>query len=101
MSSNPAPSRNVDLDEVTQLVEQLERDLSRVRSGAVGVDTLRTEVEQLRRALAAEDAATSGDVHQGLHGVRERLATLSDDLVDDAVVGSDYLTRIARILGLG
>lgn len=91
--------RNVDLDEVTQLIEQLENDLSRVRSGSASVDTLRAEVEQLRRALAAD--ASTGDVHQGLHGVRDRLATLSDELVDDAVIGSDYLTRIARILGLG
>jgi len=97
---NPNPPRSVDLDEVTQLVEQLENDLSRVRTGSASVDTLRAEVEQLRRALSTSDAA-SGDVHQGLHGVRDRLATLSDELVDDAVIGSDYLTRIARILGLG
>lgn len=96
---NPNPPRNVDLDEVTQLVEQLENDLSRVRSGSASVDTLRTEVEQLRRALAAD--APAREVHRGLHGVRDRLASLSDDLVDDAVIGSDYLTRIARILGLG
>lgn len=94
------PSRSVDLDEVTQLIEQLENDLSRVRSGSASVETLRAEVEQLRSALATGDTA-SGDVHQGLHGVRDRLATLSDELVDDAVIGSDYLTRIARILGLG
>jgi len=96
---NPNPPRNVDLNEVTQLIEQLENDLSRVRSGSASVDTLRAEVEQLRRALAAD--APSGDVHQGLHGVRDRLSSLSDELVDDAVIGSDYLTRIARILGLG
>ena len=43
----------------------------------------------------------SGAVHQGLHGVRDRLTTLSDELVDDVMIGTDYLTRIARILGLG
>lgn len=99
MSPTPTPSPRVDLDEVSQLVEQLESDLSRVRSGGASVDTLRAEVEQLRRALAA-DAAT-GEVHQGLHGVRDRLASLSDELVDDAMIGTDYLARIARILGLG
>lgn len=99
MTPTPSSSPRVDLDEVSQLVEQLESDLSRVRSGSASVDTLRAEVEQLRRALATD--AASGDVHEGLHGVRDRLAKVSDELVDDAVIGGDYLARIARILGLG
>jgi hypothetical protein len=90
----------VDLDEVTHLVEQLERDLAQVRSGGASVDTLRSEVELLRRALAA-DEPSHGELHMGLHGVRERLSALSDELVGDAVKGSDYIARIARILGLG
>lgn len=85
---------------MSQLVEQLERDLARVRSGSASVETLRTEVEQLRGLLAASPAS-QGEVHEGLHGVRERLAALSDELVDDALKGSDYSARIARILGLG
>ncbi len=56
--------------------------------------------EQLRQALAAPEPS-HGDVHVGLHGVRDRLATLSDELVGDAMRGSDYIARIARILGLG
>jgi hypothetical protein len=40
-------------------------------------------------------------VHEGLHGVRERLSSVSDEVVADALKGSDYLARIARILGLG
>ena len=90
----------VDLDEVAQLVEQLERDLSRARSGGASVDTLRAEVEQLRLALAGPETS-HGAVHQGLHGVRERLSAVSDELVRDALKGSDYIARIARILGLG
>jgi hypothetical protein len=89
----------VDLDEVAHLVEQLERDLSRVRAGGGDVDTLRAEVEQLRQALAAD--AAPADVHQGLHGVRERLAAASDEIVKDAFKGGDYLARIGRMLGLG
>jgi len=96
---NAVPPR-VDLDEVAQLVEQLERDLSRARVGGATVDTLRAEVEQLRRALA-EPEASHGEVQEGLHGVRDRLSTVSDELVGDALKGSDYITRIGRILGLG
>jgi phage shock protein A len=88
----------VNLDEVSQLVEQLERDLARVKAGGADVDTLRAEVEQLRAALAAPDA--SAGVQQGLHGVRERLAAASDEVVVDAFKGSDYLARIGRLLGL-
>lgn len=97
---NPPQTQRVDLDEVAHLLEQLERDLARVRSGGAGVETLQTEVEQLRQALAAPEPS-HGDVHVGLHGVRDRLAALSDELVGDAMRGSDYIARIARILGLG
>lgn len=90
----------VDLDEVAQLVEQLERDLSRVRTGGASLDTLRAEVEQLRLALSGPETAHQ-EVHEGLHGVRERLSSVSDEVVADALKGSDYLARIARILGLG
>jgi hypothetical protein len=96
---NAVPPR-VDLDEVAQLVEQLERDLSRARVGGASVDTLRAEVEQLRSALAGPEASPR-EVQEGLHGVRDRLSTVSDELVGDALKGSDYITRIGRILGLG
>jgi hypothetical protein len=95
---NTAPER-VDLDDVARLVEQLERDLGQVRAGGASVDTLRTEVEQLRQALAAAEPS-HGELHRGLHGVRERLATLSDELFGDALKGSDYIARIGRLLGL-
>ncbi len=97
---NPRAPGPVDLDEVTHLVEQLERDLTQVRSGGASVDTLREEVELLRQALAA-DEPSHGELHRGLHGVRERLSALSGELVGDALKGSDYIARIARILGLG
>ena len=97
---NSSGSPRVNLDEVAHLVEQLEHDLSRVREGGASVDTLRMEVEQLRHALAAPDLS-HGEVHEGLHGVRNRLAAVSDEVVADALKGSDYLARIARLLGLG
>ena len=91
--------RTVDLDEVAQLVEQLERDLARARTGGASVETLQAEVEQLRTALAS-DAPSQAEVSQGLVGVRSRLQGLGDELETDALIGADYLTRIGRLLGL-
>ena len=96
--SNTVPER-VNLDDVTRLVEQLERDLAKVLAGGASVDTLRSEVEQLRSALSAPEPS-HGELNQGLHGVRDRLAALSDELFGDALKGSDYIARIGRILGL-
>jgi hypothetical protein len=92
--------RPVDLDEVAQLVEQLERDLERARTGGASVETLQAEVEQLRAALAS-DAPSQAAVSKGLAGVRGRLQGLGDELETDAFIGADYLTRIGRLLGLG
>jgi hypothetical protein len=91
--------RPVDLNAVSQLVEQLERDLDRARSGKGSVDVLRVEVEQLRRALAA-DAPSNEEVSRGLASVRSRLHDLGDELETDAMIGADYLRRIGRLLGL-
>ena len=96
--SNTVPER-VNLDDVARLVEQLDRDLAKVRAGGASVDTLRSEVEQLRSALSAPEPS-HGELNQGLHGVRDRLAALSDELFGDALKGSDYIARIGRILGL-
>jgi cell division septum initiation protein DivIVA len=91
--------RPVDLDAVAQLVEQLERDLARARTGGASVETLQAEVEQLRAALAA-GSPSSDDVSQSLVSVRSRLHDLGDELGKDAFIGADYLARIGRLLGL-
>ncbi len=93
-------SRTVNLDEVGELVDQLERDLAKARTGDASVDTLRAEVEQLRTALSAAEPSHD-DVQVGLHGVRARLDELGDELKSGALTGSDYLARIGRLLGLG
>ena len=91
--------RAVDLNEASQLVEQLERDLARARTGGASLETLQAEVEQLRQALAA-DTPSEADVSTGLANVRTRLSDLGDELETDALIGADYLTRIGRLLGL-
>lgn len=92
-------SRPVDLEAIAQLVAQLERDLQRARAGDASLETLRAEVEQLRSALTSD--AAPADVQQSLHGVRQRLHDLGDELMSEALTGTDYATRIGRLLGLG
>jgi len=94
------PARAVNLDEVAALVEQLERDLVKARSGGASVDVLRAEVEQLRAALSSAEPSHD-QVKIGLHGVRTRLDELGEDLKSGALAGTDYLARIGRLLGLG
>lgn len=89
---------SVDLDEAARLLDALERDLARVRQGSADVDALRAEVEQLRAVLRAGSAHE--DVHEGLHGIRALMHRIGDELRDDAFKGSDYATRIGRLLGL-
>ena len=98
--SAPIPARTVNLDEVAHLVEQLEHDLEKARTGGASVDTLRAEVEQLRAALSVAEPSHD-DVQESLHGVRTKLDELGDDLKSGALTGSDYLARIGRLLGLG
>lgn len=92
--------RTVNLDEVSQLVDQLERDLARAKSGDASVETLRAEVEQLRALLSAQ-SPSHDEVQQGLHGVRSQIDDLGDDLKKGAFAGGDYLARLGRMLGLG
>lgn len=93
MSRNETGKAGVDLDEVSRLVAALERDLEKVRSGAEDVDTLRSEVAQLREALDSS-APAHGEVHEGLHGIRALLQKAEDGMF------ADYVARIGRMLGM-
>lgn len=89
----------VDLGEVSRLVETLAQDLAKVREGSSDLDTLRSEVEQLRTALQATQR-NHADVHQGLSGIRSVLGRIEDEVLGDALTASDYIARIGRMLGM-
>jgi len=89
----------IDIDEVKRLVEALERDLDKVGEGSSGIETLRSEVDQLRGALRAAEPAHR-EVHSGLENVRNVLHRAGDELLDDAVKVGEYVTWIGRMLGL-
>lgn len=90
--------RKVDLEETTRLIDALERDLARLKTGQGGLDHLRADVEQLRAALAS--AQPHDELPGGLAGLREKLHAASDELLADAIKTGDYIARIGRLLGM-
>ena len=53
-------SQEIDLEKVGRLIEALELDLARVRSGSEDMKRLRDEVETLKNVLNSRSAATTG-----------------------------------------
>ena len=96
ITGNGGPT--VDLEETARLIDALEQDLARLKSGQGDLDHLRAGVEQLRAALTS--AQPHEEVHGGLAGLREKLHAASDELLDDAIRTGDYIARIGRLLGM-
>jgi hypothetical protein len=92
-------SDKVDLQEVSRLVVELERDLDKVRAGSAGVDTLRREVEQLR-AILDTPGSEGKEIHDGLQLIRARLHQVGEELQRDAIKVTDYITLVGRMLGM-
>lgn len=90
--------RTVDLEETARLIDALEQDLAQLERGRGGLDHLRTDVEQLRAALAS--AEPHEEVQGGLAGLREKLHAATDELLTDAIRTGDYIARIGRLLGM-
>ncbi len=98
MDNDGSNARKIDLEETARLVDALEQDLQRLKSGQGDLDMLRADVEQLRAALASPQPHE--DVSGGLAGLREKLHAATDELLTDAVRTGDYIARIGRLLGM-
>jgi len=99
MQSEQSGRKSIDLTEVAGLIEALERDLANLRQGSGDLATLRGEVEQLRTALQGPGGGEV-EVQEGLHGIRNLMHKIGDELVGDAFKGADYVARIGRLLGM-
>jgi hypothetical protein len=94
-SDGKSGGRGVDLDAVSKLVLDLERDLERVKQGSGNVEALRDEVTALGLALKSP----SPDDHTINHGLKNIHGAM-DVLKEDAFIAADYATRIGRMLGM-
>ena len=91
--------QEVDLDEVKKLVDALERDLAKVRSGSRDLQTLRDEVETLKNVLQSPIRRPHW-VREGLHDLREAFEEALESAVAKGVKASHYIAQIGRILGM-
>ncbi len=92
-------SKKIDLEKVAQLVDSLERDLAKVRSGSRDVQLLRDEVETLKNVLNSPIRRHHW-VREGLHGMRQAIEDGWDTVVADGLKAGQYIAEIGRILGM-
>jgi len=92
-------SKKIDLEKVAQLVDALERDLAKVRSGSRDVQLLRDEVETLKNVLNSPIRRHHW-VREGLHGMRQAIENGLDTAVADGLKAGQYIAEIERILGM-
>src|SRR5437867_12775356 len=91
--------KKIDLEKVAQLIDALERDLAKVRSGSRGMQLLRDEVETLKNVL-------NSPIRRH-HWVREALQDMKRSIEDgldaakaEGLKAGQYLAEIGRILGM-
>lgn len=92
-------AQEINLEEVGKLIEALEQDLTRVRSGSEDMQRLRDEVETLKNVLNSP-VRRHHWVRDGLHSVRTGLEEKLDSAIAESMKVSQYISEIGRILGL-
>src|SRR3989442_4681442 len=92
-------SKKIDLEKVAQLVDALERDLSKVRSGSRDVQLLRYEFETLKNVLNSPIRRHHW-VREGLHGMRQAIENVLETVVADFLNAGPYIAAIVRILSM-
>jgi hypothetical protein len=92
-------TKEIDLEKVARLIDSLERDLGKVRSGSRDVQLLRDEVETLKNVLNSPIRRHHW-VREGLHGMRQAIENGLDTAVADGLKAGQYIAEIGRILGM-
>jgi hypothetical protein len=95
MKESGGKGAGVDLNEVSKLLHELERDLEKLKQGSGDVDALRDEVQALGLALkTSEPDATR--INRGLKNIHAVVAAIEEDIL----IVADYAARIGRMLGM-
>jgi len=91
--------KKIDLEKVAQLIDALERDLAKVKSGSRDVQLLRDEVETLKNVLNSPIRRHHW-VREGLHGMREAIENGLETVVADGLKAGPDIAEIGRIPGM-
>src|SRR5215470_16582777 len=94
----PEQSGEIDFEEVTKLVNSIERDLAQVRKGSSDVQLLRDEVETLKNVMSSP-VRRHHWVREGLHAVRKAAENGLETALADGLKAGQYIAEIGRILG--
>jgi hypothetical protein len=97
--TKPGGTQEINLEQVAELIEALEQDLAKVRSGSRDMQLLRDEVETLKNVLNSP-VRRHHWVRDGLHGIRGVFENALDKAIVEGLKGSQYISEIGRILGL-
>lgn len=96
---NDSNKPEIDLAEVTRLVEAIEQDLGKVRASAGDLQPLRDEVKTLKNVLNSPIQRHHW-VRDGLHGMQKAFEDALDAAVAEGITAGRYVAEIGRILGL-
>jgi len=100
MAETQQGTKEVNLDEVSRLVAELERDLARVKGDSEEINGLRREVEALKGVLR-HAPHEHHRIRDALHGLRDGMEKLLYEAVLEGLEISRYVNAIGRMLGLG
>ena len=96
---NDGKQPEINLAEVTRLVEAIEQDLGKVRASADDLQPLRDEVKTLKNVLNSPIQRHHW-VRDGLHGTKTAFEDALDTAVAEGVAAGRYIAEIGRMLGL-
>jgi hypothetical protein len=91
--------QEINLERVAALIEALEQDLAKVRSGSRDMQLLRDEVETLKNVLNSP-VRRHHWVKDGLHSIRSVFENALDKAIVEGLKGGQYISEIGRILGM-
>ncbi|MCE9640615.1 MAG: hypothetical protein K8S22_10775 [Betaproteobacteria bacterium] len=98
-SEKDSSIREVNFEAAASLIAALEQDLKKLSGDSRDIQRLRDEVETLKNVLNSP-VRRDHWVTEGLHGVRDVIERVKDEVVADGVKGGQYIAEIGRILGL-
>ena len=92
-------SQEIDFEKATKLVEALEEDLAKVRSGSRDVQLLRDEVETIKNVLNSPIRRHHW-AREGLHDMRRAIEGALQTVAAEGIKAGQYVAEIGRILGM-